>query len=95
MGTLFHFLSDTACAALNVASIAIAAGTAATIYTHRLRDGVLVALATLAFAGVGFGYSIWRTYRPRRTHMFGSRRWRLGFSARGPRMPELSRGVAR
>ena len=95
MRTLFHLISDAACAVLNVASIAIAAGTAATIYTHRLRDGVLVAVSTLAFAGVGFGYSIWRTYRPRRSRMFGTRRWRLSFGERGPRMPELSRGVAR
>ena len=96
MRTLLHFLSDAACAALNVASIAIAAGTLAAIYTHRLRDGVLVALGTLVFAAAGFGYSMWRTYRPRRSQMFRSRRsWRLGFGARSPRMPELSRGVAR
>jgi hypothetical protein len=80
--TFLHFLSDTACAALNVASIAIAAGTIAAIFTHRLRDGVLVALAAFAFAAAGFGYSIWRTYRPQR-QMFRSRRfWRAAFSAR-------------
>lgn len=96
MRTLLHFLSDAACAALNVASIAVATGTVAAIYTHRLRDGVLVALATLVFAGAGFGYSIWRTYRPRRSQMFRARRaWRLGLGARAPRMPELSRGIAR
>jgi hypothetical protein len=95
--TFLHFISDAACAVLNVASIAIAAGTVAAIYTHRLRDGVLVALGTLVFAGAGFGYSIWRTYRPRRrSQMFRSRRpsW-VAFSARGSRMPELSRGLAR
>lgn len=97
MRAFMHFISDAACAVLNVASIAIAAGTVAAIYTHRLRDGVLVALSTLAFAGAGFGYSIWRTYRPRgRSRMFRSRRtWWMGFSARGSRMPELSRGLAR
>jgi hypothetical protein len=94
--TFLQLLSDTACAVLNVASIAVATGTAATIYTHRLRDGVLIASATLLCAGAGFGYSLWRTYRPRQSQMFRSRRaWRMTFSTRGPRMPELSRGIAR
>lgn len=83
MRTFFHFLSDAACAVLNMASIAVAVGTLAAIYTHRLRDGLLVALAALLCAGAGFGYSIWRTYRPRQRSMFRSRRpWRLALSPR-------------
>jgi len=95
--TFLRFISDAACAVLNVASIAVAAGTVAAIYTHRLRDGVLVALGTLLFAGAGFGYSIWRTYRPRLTsQMFRSRSfWPIALGTRGSRMPELSRGLAR
>jgi hypothetical protein len=78
--TFFHFLSDAICAVLYMASIAIAAGTVATVYTHRLRDGMLVGLAALVCAAAGFGYSIWRTYWPRRsTSLFRSRRiWRGG-----------------
>lgn len=84
MRTFLHFLSDAACTLLNVASSAIAAGTVATIFTHRLRDGLLVALAAFLCAGAGFGYAMWRTYRPRRRPMFRSRRpWRLAFGARG------------
>jgi O-antigen/teichoic acid export membrane protein len=80
--TFLHLLSDAVCAVLNVASIAIAAGTIAAIFTHRLRDGVLVALAAFVVAGAGFGYGIWRTYRPQR-QMFRSRRfWRTAVSAR-------------
>lgn len=82
MRTFFHLVSDAACALLHVASIAIAAGTVATVYTHRLRDGVLVALGAFVFAGAGFGYSIWRTYRPQRKPLFGGRRiWRTALSA--------------
>ena len=84
MRTFFHFISDAACAVLNMASVAVAAGTLATIYTHRLRDGLLIALAAFLCAGAGFGYSIWRTYRPRTRSMFRSRRpWRIALSARG------------
>ena len=85
MRTFFHFLSDAACALLNVASIAIAAGSVASICTHRLRDGFLVGLGALVFAGAGFAYSIWRNYRPRRRpNMFHARRtWRAAFSTRG------------
>ena len=83
MRTFLHMLADAACAILNVASIAVAAGTIAAIFTHRLRDGFLVALAAFVFAGAGFGYSIWRTYRPQR-QMFRFRRpWRTALSARG------------
>ena len=83
MRTVLHFLADAACAVLNVTSIAIAAGAIAAIFTHRLRDGLLVALGVFVLAGLGFAYSIWRTYRPRR-RMFNVRRpWRTGF-ARGP-----------
>ena len=74
MRTFLHFLSDTACAVLNVASVAIVAGTIATSYTHRLRDGAMVALWALLLAGTGFGYGVWRTYRPRRKTMFRFRR---------------------
>ncbi len=84
MRTFLHFLSDAACAALNVASVAIAAGALATIFTHRLRDGLLVALAAFLCAGAGFGYAMWRTYRPRRRPMFRSRRpWWIALGARG------------
>ena len=82
--TFLQFVSDAACAVFNMASIAVAAGTLAAIYTHRLRDGLLVALAAFLCAGAGFGYAMWRTYRPRRKPMFRSRRpWFLALSTRG------------
>jgi hypothetical protein len=82
--TFFHFVSDAACAVLYVASIAIAAGTVGTVYTHRLRDGMLVGIAALVFAAAGFGYGIWRTYWPRRrAGIFRPRRlWRTALSPR-------------
>lgn len=74
MRTLVHLTFDTACAVLYVASIAVAVGAGATIITHRLMDGLLVGLAALVFAGGGFGYSLWRSYRPAERRLFRSKR---------------------
>jgi hypothetical protein len=63
--TLLHATSDTATALLHVASIAVAVGAVAAIYTQQLRYGLIVCVGTLLFAGAGFGFSLWRTYRPR------------------------------
>ena len=46
------------------ASIGIGAGVAAISFTHRLGDGLKVAVVAFLVASATFGYVIWRTYRP-------------------------------
>ena len=58
--------ANAACVLLYMASMAVVLGAVASIYTHRLRDGLLVALGAFVFASAGFGYSAWRTYKSRR-----------------------------
>ncbi len=60
-----HATSETAAAVLNVASISVAAGALAAVCTQQLRYGVIIGIGALVCAGAGFGFSIWRTYRPR------------------------------
>ena len=45
---------------INLASIAVALGAGAMIYSQSLLTGLLVALAALISGIIGFGYSAWR-----------------------------------
>lgn len=65
MRTMFYLSVETLTSLLFAASIGIGAGVAATSYTHRLGDGLKVAVAAFLVASATFGYAIWRTYRPR------------------------------
>lgn len=66
MRTLLHLPLEIATAFFFAASIGVGAGVVAISYTHRLGDGFRIALAAFLAAGAGFGYAIWRNYRPRR-----------------------------
>ena len=71
LSTFLHATSDTATAALNVASISVAAGAIATACTAQLRVGLIVGGCALLIAGAGFGLNLWRTYGPStRRHVF-------------------------
>jgi len=48
---------------VNLATVAVALGTCAIIYTQSFRTGFLVMPAALFSGVVGYGYSIWRTHR--------------------------------
>jgi membrane protein implicated in regulation of membrane protease activity len=63
---LLHLPLEIATALLFAASIGIGAGVVATSYTHRLGDGLKMALVAFLLAAGGFGYVIWRHYRPQR-----------------------------
>lgn len=65
MRTLLHLPIEIAIAFLFAASIGIGSGVVAVSYTHRLGDGLRVMLIAFLAAGAGFGYAIWRNYRPR------------------------------
>ena len=65
MRTLLHLPLEMATALFFAASIGIGAGVVATSYTHRLGDGIRAAIAAFILAAAGFGYALWRQYRPR------------------------------
>ena len=65
MRSLLRLPLEIATAVFFAASIAIGAGVVATSYTHRLGDGIKITAAAFLVAAVGFGYAIWRNYRPR------------------------------
>jgi hypothetical protein len=48
---------------INLATVAVALGTFAVIYTQSFLTGLLVMLAGLISGIVGYGYSIWRVHR--------------------------------
>jgi membrane protein implicated in regulation of membrane protease activity len=62
--TTFHLSVEILTALFFAASIGVGAGVAAISFTHRLGDGVRVAVAAFLVASATFGYLIWRTYRP-------------------------------
>jgi hypothetical protein len=64
--TLLHLPQEIACAFFFAASIGIGTGVVAVSYTHRLGDGLKVAPIAFLVAAAGFGYAIWRNYRPER-----------------------------
>lgn len=65
MRTLLHLPLEIATAFFFAASIGIGAGVVATSYTHRLGDGLRVAALAFLVTAAGFGFVIWRNYRPR------------------------------
>ena len=67
MRTLLHLPLEIACAFFFAASIGIGTGVVAVSYTHRLGDGLKVAPFAFLLAAAGFGYAIWRSYRPQQT----------------------------
>lgn len=66
MRTLLHLPLEIATAFFFAASIGIGAGVVATSYSHRLGDGLKVAVVAFLVAAGGFGYGIWRNFRPQR-----------------------------
>jgi hypothetical protein len=64
MRTLLRLPIDIATAFFFSASIAIGMGVVATSYTHRLGDGFRMGALAFLVAAAGFGYAIWRNYRP-------------------------------
>lgn len=65
MRTLIHLPLEIATAFFFAASVGIGAGIVATSYTHRLGDGLKAAVIGFLIAAAGFGYALWRNYRPR------------------------------
>lgn len=65
MRTMLHLPLEIATAFFFAASVGICAGIVATSYTHRLGDGLKAALLGFLVAAAGFGYVLWRSYRPR------------------------------
>lgn len=77
LSTFLNVTSETATALLNVGSIAVATGAAATICTQRLRYGVIAGCIAFLVVGALFGRGIWRTYGPQPgPRMFTGRRRR-------------------
>lgn len=64
MRTLLHLPVEIATAFFFAASIGIGAGVATISFTHRLGDGLKVAILAFLVAAAGFGYAIWRHHRP-------------------------------
>jgi membrane protein implicated in regulation of membrane protease activity len=64
--TIFNLSVEALTALFFAASIGVGAGVAATSFTHRLGDGLKVALLAFLVAAATFGYVMWRTYRPQR-----------------------------
>lgn len=65
MRTLLHLPIEIATAFFFAASIGVGAGVVTTSYTQRLGDGLRTAVVAFLVAAAGFGYAIWRNYRPR------------------------------
>ena len=65
MHTLLYVSGQTATALINIATMAVVLGTLAAIYTQAVGTGQLVTAAAFISGASGFGYSVWRLYRPR------------------------------
>jgi hypothetical protein len=65
MRSLLYLPVEIVTAFFFAASIGIGSGVAVISYTHRVSDGLKMALIAFLAAAVGFGCAIWRQYRPR------------------------------
>jgi hypothetical protein len=65
MRSLWYLPVEIVTAFFFAASIGIGSGVVVISYTQRVGDGLKVALLGFLAAAVGFGYAIWRSYRPR------------------------------
>jgi hypothetical protein len=66
MNTLIEFAraaAMTMTVVVNLATIAVALGTFALIYSQNLLTGFLVALTALISGTIGYGYSVWRMHK--------------------------------
>lgn len=82
MRLLLQLPLEIATAFFFAASIGVGSGVVAISYTHRLGDGFRMAVVAFVIAAAGFGYAIWRNYRPRPTRALPGMRTA---SAVGPR----------
>ena len=60
----YHFLADAGSAVLLALSIGAGASILGASVTHTLQGGIVAGLLGTLIGGAGFGYAIWRTYRP-------------------------------
>ena len=60
----YHFLADAGSAVLLALSIGAGASILGASVTHTLRGGIVAGVLGTLIGGAGFGYAIWRTYRP-------------------------------
>ena len=72
MRLLLRLPLDIATSFFFAVSIGIAAGVVAISFSHRLGDGLKFGLPGFLIAAGGFGYFIYRTYRPARERTFAS-----------------------
>ena len=64
MRTILHFSTVTLTAVVHLASVAVALGAMAAIYSQSIKTALLVAAAALVAGLVGFGYSVWKLHKP-------------------------------
>ena len=64
---LLHLPLEIATSFFFAASIGVGAGVATVSFTHRLGDGLKVALVAFVCAAAVFGFVIWRNHRPAQT----------------------------
>ena len=64
MRTFLHVSTLTLTAVVHMASIAVALGAMAAIYSQSIKTGVLVTTGALVAGIVGFSYSLWKIHKP-------------------------------
>jgi hypothetical protein len=64
MRAFLHVSTLTLTAVVHMASIAVALGAMAAVYSQSIKTGVLVTAGALVAGIVGFGYSLWKIHKP-------------------------------
>jgi len=64
MRAFLHASTLTLTAVVHMASIAVALGAMAAVYSQSIKTGVLVTAGALVAGIVGFGYSLWKIHKP-------------------------------